>query len=84
MLKVTHVLPLKNKHVYVEFDNGTCGEVDLSPFMASPFFMALENDDYFSKVSIFFSGIGWPDGQDLGPDTLSAALKPCQAALKVS
>ena len=84
MIKVTQVLPLKNKHIYVEFDDGTSGEVDVSPFMTSPFFKALENQTYFSKVSLFFSGIGWPDGQDLGPDTLSAALKPCQSARKVS
>jgi hypothetical protein len=34
------------------------------------------DDAYFSKVSLFFGGIGWPDGQDLGPDTLAAALRP--------
>jgi len=84
MLKVIHVSSMANKHVYVEFDDGRKGEVDILPFMTSPYFKALENDAYFSKVSIFFSGIGWPDGQDLGPDTLSAELKPSQLERKVS
>jgi hypothetical protein len=44
--------------------------------MQSPFFLQLKDDAYFSKVSLFFGGIGWPDGQDLGPDTLTAALRP--------
>ncbi|KAA0875733.1 DUF2442 domain-containing protein [Nitrincola tapanii] len=76
MLKVTQVSPLANGKVYVVFNDGQKGEVDISPFMQSPFFLQLKDEAYFSKVSLFFGGIGWPDGQDLGPDTLAAALRP--------
>ena len=76
MLKVTQISPLANGKLYVVFNDGQKGEVDISHFMQSPFFLQLKDDTYFSKVSLFFGGIGWPDGQDLGPDTLMAALRP--------
>jgi hypothetical protein len=35
-----------------------------------------KNEAWFQKVGLFFAGIGWPDGQDLGPDTVAAHLIP--------
>ena len=84
MLKVTHVSALDNCHVYVELDDGSKGEVDITPFFISPFFKALDDENYFAKVALFFTGIGWPEGQDLGPDTLAAKLKPCKTDRKAS
>lgn len=43
--------------------------------MRSDFFKRLEDDAYFRQVRVFFIGIGWPDGQDLGPDTIEADLQ---------
>ena len=76
MLKVQQVNPLAKSKVYVEFNDGRKGEVDITPFMKSPFFLKLTDEVYFAKVGLFFGGIGWPDGQDLGPDTLAAELRP--------
>ena len=42
--------------------------------MKSDFFSGLMNEAYFNKVRLVFKGIGWPDGQDLGPDTIAAQL----------
>ncbi|MBS4095213.1 MAG: DUF2442 domain-containing protein [Sulfuricella sp.] len=42
--------------------------------MTSEFFRELENEAYFRQVRIFVLGIGWPNGQDLGPDTIAAEL----------
>jgi hypothetical protein len=84
MLKVEQVSPLANGTVYIEFNDGRKGEVDITPFMQSPFFLQLKDDAYFSKVSLFFGGIGWPDGQDLGPDTLASALRPTTKIEKAS
>lgn len=84
MLKVTHVSALDNGYVYIELNDGRKGEVNITPFMASPFFKALENPNYFSKVTIFFTGIAWPDGQDLGPDTLAANLQSSSTEQKAS
>lgn len=76
MLKVNQVAALANGKIYIELNDGQKGEVDITPFMQSPFFLQLKDESYFSKVSLFFGGIGWPDGQDLGPDTLAAELRP--------
>jgi hypothetical protein len=84
MLKVMQVSPLAHGRVYVEFNDGQKGEVDIAPFMKSPFFLKLADETYFSKVSLFFGGIGWPDGQDLGPDTLVADLRPNTGKEKAS
>jgi len=74
MNKVTNVRPLPEGKVFVKMVDGRCGEFDVKPYMKSDFFSGLMNESYFSKVRIVFKGIGWPDGQDLGPDTIAAQL----------
>ncbi len=74
MNKVITVYSLPHRHVYVKMANGQCGEFDMTPYLESDFFSALKNDDYFKQVRLFFQGIGWPDGQDIGPDTIAAGL----------
>ncbi len=48
--------------------------------MDKTFFSQLKAPDYFAKVGVFFSGIGWPEGQDLGPDTIAAELRAVAVA----
>ena len=36
---------------------------------------------YFSQVQLVFKGIGWPNGQDLGPDTIVAELVETESAV---
>lgn len=84
MLKVNQVIALANGIVFVEFNNGMKGEVDIKPFMQSPFFLQLKDELYFAKVSLFMGGIAWPEGQDLGPDTLAAELQPKTSIEKAS
>ena len=76
MNKVISVHSLSHGLLYVELTDGQSGEFDMTPYMESAFFSALKNDDYFKQVKLFFQGIGWPDGQDIGPDTIAAGLKP--------
>lgn len=74
MKKVVSVKPLEAKKVAVVFSDGMSGVFDVAPYIKSDFFKQLEDDAYFKQVRLFFSGIGWPDGQDLGPDTIEADL----------
>lgn len=74
MLKVTNVAPLANHFIAVEFADGLKGEFNVFPYMQSDFFKRLEDETYFSKVRVFFGGVGWPEGHDLGPDTIAAEL----------
>jgi len=75
MNKIVKAIPLPGGCLQVELQDGRCGEFDVNPYMNSDFFAPLKNEIYFQKVSLFFAGIGWPDGQDLGPDTVAAHLK---------
>ena len=74
MLSVQHITPLENGLLHVILSDERRGVFDIKPYCRSDFFKELLDDDYFSKVQIFFRGIGWPHGQDIGPDTIAADL----------
>jgi hypothetical protein len=76
MKKIVSVQPLENMTVSVVFSDGSSGVFNVAPYIRSEFFKRLEDESYFRQVRIFFGGIGWPDGQDLGPDTIYAELQP--------
>ena len=76
MKKIVGVTPLKNKRLRVTFSDGITGIFDVTPYIKSDFFKKLEDDQYFNEVRIFFTGVGWPEGQDLGPDTIEAEMQP--------
>lgn len=81
MKRIISVKPLEMKKVEVVFSDGVIGVFDVAPYIRSDFFKRLEDADYFKQVRIFFGGIGWPEGQDLGPDTIEADLQvttPCR------
>jgi hypothetical protein len=71
---VIAVEPLPDRKLSVTFDDGTRGVFDVTPYLRSEFFRQLADDSYFARVQVFFGGVGWPGGQDLGPDTLAADL----------
>jgi hypothetical protein len=75
MNKVIRALPLAGGYLEVELADGRRGLFDVTPYMTSEFFVALKQDDYFRQVRLFFAGVGWPEGQDLGPDTIAAGLQ---------
>lgn len=78
MNKVINVAALPDGLLQVEFADGRVGEFDVKSFMALEYFSKLKDKQYFERVGLFFSGVGWPDGQDLGPDTISAHLLPAE------
>lgn len=75
MKKVISVKPLEGKKINVIFSDGMSGIFDVAPYMKSDFFKRLEDEAYFKQVRLFFTGIGWPEGQDLGPDTIATELQ---------
>lgn len=80
MNKIIQVIPLPGGYLLVEMADGRRGKFDVNPFMTSVFFSTLKQEDYFSQVRPFFAGVGWPDGQDLGPDTIAAGLQVADEA----
>ncbi|WP_136524321.1 DUF2442 domain-containing protein [Geomonas ferrireducens] len=76
MDKVVSVKALTDKKVAVVFADGKSGVFDVAPYIKTEFFERLNDAAYFNQVRLFFSGIGWPEGQDFGPDTIAAELQP--------
>lgn len=74
MQKVSYVAPLANHIIAVEFADGLKGTFNVAPYMQSEFFKRLEDETYFRQVRVFLGGVGWPEGHDLGPDTIAAEL----------
>ena len=74
MLRISRVEPRGELQLFVEFEDGRRGTFDVRPYVGSAFFAQLGRPDYFAQVRLFFRGVGWPDGQDFGPDTIAAEL----------
>lgn len=74
MNKIISVTPDIDGKVFVELANGRKGLFDVRPYLRTDFYRELEDPAYFKQVRPFFRGIGWPNGQDFGPDTIDADL----------
>jgi hypothetical protein len=74
---VVEVRPLDGYRVFLEFDNGVQGELDLEPLL-DPFdgvFEPLRDPVRFREVFVDSGGtIAWPNGADVAPETLYALV----------
>ena len=61
---------LDNYKLKVLFDNGEVKEFDVAPFLDKGIFVELKDAEYFSKVSVAFGAVQWPNEQDFSNDTL--------------
>jgi hypothetical protein len=70
---VVEVRPLEGYRVFLRFDDGVQGEIDLEPLL-SPFdgvFAPLRELARFREVFVDDGGtIAWPNGADLAPELL--------------
>lgn len=81
MIKVTRVKPEAEYRLYVEFEDGVQGEVDLSLRLFGSMFEPLRNRELFEQVRIDeFGAVCWPNGADLAPDALHEAVKRAMSA----
>ncbi len=75
MQKVSRVKPLDGYRIYVEFEDGTAGQIDLSDRLFGPVFEPLRDEREFRKVAVDeFGAVAWPCGADLAPDALYRRL----------
>ncbi|HVE70464.1 MAG TPA: DUF2442 domain-containing protein [Thermoanaerobaculia bacterium] len=58
--------------VWVKFEDGTEGEIDLSGELYGPVFEPLQDVSYFKQVRVDpeLGTIVWPNGADLAPEFL--------------
>ncbi len=70
-MKITEAKPVDHFHVFLRFDNGESGIVDLSHFAGRGVFSAWLQDGVFEQLSISPAGaLQWPGDLDLCPDSL--------------
>lgn len=72
MYRITDVRPLPEYHIWIRFDDGVEGEVDLSDLVGKGVFAAWEDPDHFKKVFVNPESrtVTWPGDIDLDPDVL--------------
>jgi hypothetical protein len=75
---VVEVQVLDHYRIFLRFDDGKAGEIDLAPLIA-PFegvFAPLRDETYFRQVRVNadIGTITWPNGADLCPDVLRNSL----------
>jgi len=71
MVKLTKVQARSGFRLYLEFADGTRGEVEMASRMFGPVFQPLKDPEYFARVTLTDYGAPrWPNGVDLAPDAL--------------
>lgn len=78
MLKdIIEVRDLSNYKIYLRFEDGIEGELDLSTFISFTWiFEPLKDPSEFAKITVHpeLGTIVWPNGADLDPDVLYSRL----------
>lgn len=72
LVHVTSVAPLGDHRLYLTFDDGTEGQLDLSAWDWRGVFEQLEDPSYFQTVTLDeeLGTVVWPNGADIAPETL--------------
>jgi len=72
MLHIKSVKHLSNFKIWVSFDDGTSGEIDLSNSLNGPIFEPLKDIKMFARVVVDpeLETVVWPNGADLAPEYL--------------
>jgi hypothetical protein len=88
MLHVKAVRYLSGFKLWIAFNDGTDGEVDLDGVLNGPVFEPLQDLDTFKKVVVDpgLETVVWPNGADLAPEFLKklheAQMQPRRNALR--
>jgi hypothetical protein len=74
-MNLIEVAPRNDFRLFVKYDDGTHGEVDLSSYVGRGVFSAWKEPGVFEKVVLTEAGHPeWPGGLDLCPDALYLQL----------
>lgn len=86
MLHIKAAKYVANYRIWVAFDDGTSGEVDLDGALSGAVFEALKDIAVFRKVAVDpeLETVVWPNGADLAPEFLKdlyiKQIQPLQKA----
>lgn len=72
MKRITEARATAHYRLFVKFDDGASGEVDLSDLVGNGVFAAWQDPSVFAKVTIdgTTGTVSWPGGIDLCPEKL--------------
>jgi hypothetical protein len=77
MLHITQAEYLNSYKIWLQFNDGAQGVVDLGDHLEGPMFTPLKDLKLFSKLTFdpAISTIRWPNGADLAPEFLKGLLR---------
>ena len=77
MNDVVEVRYVRDYVVWLRFQDGTSGEVDMRPSLKGPVFEPLRDVEFFKRVRVDpeIGTIVWPNGADVAPETLYERLR---------
>lgn len=71
MKSVVEVRPLSGYRLFIRFDDGVQGEVDVSSFVEfDGVFEPLRDPEKFAEAYVDFDTVCWPNDLDLAPELL--------------
>jgi hypothetical protein len=75
--KVVEVKPLGGYRLWIRFQDGTAGAIDLAEELWGPMFEPLKDPEFFAQASVDpdLETITWPNGADLAPEFLYQAAQ---------
>lgn len=87
--EVAAVRPLAGHRLWLEFEDGSQGEIDLSSMVSwHGVFAPLQSGDYFQQVRINreLGVVEWPNGADLDSDVLYSTItgQPVPGAMAIA
>ncbi len=74
-LHVVEARYVQDYAVWLRFNDGTCGEIDLSDELEGPVFEPLRDKDLFKRFHIAFHTIAWENGADFAPEFLREHIR---------
>ena len=77
MLHVKSARYISGHRLWVSFDNGTAGEIDLANQLKGPVFEPLSDPEFFARLAVDpdLETVVWPNGADLAPEYLFERLQ---------
>jgi hypothetical protein len=72
---------LKNHTVWLKFNDGSAGEVDLSQELEGSIFKPLQDVAYFKRFNLQGHTLSWENGADFAPEFLKELMEKQSAVI---
>ncbi len=74
-LHIQNAAYIKDYIIWIEFNDGSAGNVDLSSELYGNIFEPLKDIDYFKNFNISGHTLSWDNGADFAPEFLHKAIQ---------